>query len=690
MNVDVNNRAQESEQKFDLKLNSEDVVAGIAYIVETRKHPNLVFVIENALTCLPPAWQIWLFNGEDNCLIAAELEERHQRVVAKQLSVPIKSKHDYAALLLTDSFWQELPAEHLLSLQTDSWINPHRKHLLNYCYGYDYVAAPWPHQLQVARPYIPGIGGGGGICYSKRSARLKVLRESRFPHHSGEPHFQPLSADIWFSQAMARLNMSMPSPSIAKQIMVQGVYSDRPFAVHRPWKYLGEQHYQQLCINMKGLAKLKKGCDDWSAKQALVSPATDSKYGRFLLSYAREQIKQQNFYQADLAIQVSIHRGLNLHKAYNLQGIIAHQLQLPVHAAQYFERALTEKPNFVKARDNLKSILALSALPVNTEEKYMLIHSWGAGFGADILFLLGQLLLAELAGRVPVIYWGQNSLYSDSKNEDVFSKIFSPVNNGHVDDLLKYQKDVYPSHWQSMTLKRFERKTKTRHPKTGIKKQITGIYYLSRQEKLVVAGENTSILMLQPWLLPNSEYKGLSVANTYRMLVVKYLSPLPWLVSKAQCFSQDKFVGGRYLAIHLRGSDKSQEKQSADLDDINKNLLARLEAYPEALPIFLMTDDLRILADMQRRFGHRLITTNVSRTDTTNTGIHHRENNKLDLAHEVMFEVLVAKGAVHFFGCGFSYLACLCTYFRSQDSGNTLLPFDVMTRFIDIPLLPKS
>ena len=55
----------------------------------------------------------------------------------------------------------------------------------------------------------------------------------------------------------------------------------------------------------------------------------------------------------------------------------------------------------------------------------------------------------------------------------------------------------------------------------------------------------------------------------------------------------------------------------------------------------------------------------------------------------VLLDMLVASRSSHFYGCGLSYLACMVSYMQASKSSSTLLPFDVMTRFIDIPMPNK-
>lgn len=51
-----------------------------------------------------------------------------------------------------------------------------------------------------------------------------------------------------------------------------------------------------------------------------------------------------------------------------------------------------------------------------TDNRYLLIKSWGFGFYSDVIAVLGSLLLAEITHRTPVVHWGKNSLFGSFEN----------------------------------------------------------------------------------------------------------------------------------------------------------------------------------------------------------------------------------------------------------------------------------
>jgi len=160
---------------------------------------------------------------------------------------------------------------------------------------------------------------------------------------------------------------------------VESVYSKEPFAVHKPWVYLTGKQFLSLCDKNKGLKELKEGCelpmiqsDDYEKEV----------YRKFLLRFARACLKENNFYQADLALQVCQQRNPSSSVAFNLQALLAYQLGLYDQALSFVNQAIKLQPKFNKAIENralIKSALSRKAkLKIKnqkTQERYLLIHS---------------------------------------------------------------------------------------------------------------------------------------------------------------------------------------------------------------------------------------------------------------------------------------------------------------------------
>lgn len=671
---------------------------GTAYLVETREHENLDLVLASVDECLPENWSIKVFCSSGN--------EKHVELALKELSrcsrielleTPLIDQAAYSKLLLNDEFWQGFDTENLLCFQMDSLFNPKQSALLKIICQFDYVGAPWSESIQRRWSYIPSLGGNGGVCFSKRSARLQALAQAKTPRvvcFEGHSE-QALNEDIWFSNAFIELGMNLPSCGQAQQLLVESCYSQAPFAAHKPWRYLAYDDYQSLLKEMPNLELLRVGCNEERKYLNLKKSDQRNGYRSFLHRFARACLSSDNYYEMDLALQVCQSRFPDDAIAHNLHAMLAFNLGLYEHALKHVNKAIELNPSLQKANDNKRVILKVSdrvknQVPVTdvkkAEVRYLLIHAWGSGMGFDLMHLLQQLLLAEMTDRTPVVYWGKSSVYNATPHEDCFTRFFEPISNVCFDQLEPLHASVYPEYWQSRPLNDFLRRTRWRNKINKQLYRITPLYYLARAEPLLVAGEFTNITTMLPWLNANSDYKGLSVTDVYRRLMTKFIKPKPSLQAKADDFVKQCFNSAPFIAIHLRGTDKHREKQASNLLEINNSLIEKLSALDEKFPIFVMTDDSRQIKFMQKRFGRRVFSVDVTRSENNELGVHlTATDNQTQLAQEVLIDVLIAQQSSHFFGCGLSYLACVVAYRRKAQEQTTLLPFDVMTRYSDIP-----
>jgi hypothetical protein len=703
---------------------------GIAYIIETRNHPNLALVLENADQCLPQNWAIWCFYSDANKSEYQRITEnmlREVKLVA--LTKPIKNLNDYNHLLLSKAFWQQFTAENLLGIQTDTLINENAKHKLKELLAFDYIGAPWSSRIHKRFPYLPEKGGNGGMCFSKKSARLQALEKAKTPRSfTDEKETFNFNEDIWFSKAIAEIGLRLADPDTASSLFVESIITENPFAVHKPWNYVKtvseKNAYAALLEKMPQLKTLQQNCENpqYAKPSTNVNSQKDfretsnedkseskneskNSYRKFLLDYARDRLHFNNFSDADLALQVCESRYPNHPVAFNLHGLIAFKVGALIQAEQFVRRSLAIEPGFKKAQDNLKAIQkhknyskentkdTTKDTTKESDQRFLLINSWGSGFGFDLLYLLGQLLVAELSNRTPVIHWGKNSMYnqnSENPKYNAFNDFFEPINALTCEDMQQYTPNVYPEHWQERELSDYIRRTRWRNTANKQRFQISSIYYLAREEKVAVSGEYCTLKMLRPWLPEEHELFGQSTESMYRHLYKKYLKPNSHIQAQAKEFIEEAFGSKSFYAIHLRGTDKYQEAQSKNINEINQQLVKQLELDAKKHPIFLMTDDANIATELKKQFGSQVHFTKATRvTESKQGGVHHQSENKRQIGEEVLIDILIAAKAAHFYGCGFSYLADLISAIRTEKS-STLLPWNLLDRFIDIPKEPEA
>lgn len=414
-------------------------------------------------------------------------------------------------------------------------------------------------------------------------------------------------------------------------------------------------------------------------------------YRRFLLKFARACLQEGNVHHADLALQICQQRYPQDPVAFNLRAILANALGMVDKAMEFLDAALAVKPDFQQALENHKVMYSLAkqrgaAKQLSGQPRFLLIHAYGGGFGLELLYLLKQLLLSEITQRIPVVYWGKNSLYNGDPSSDCFTNYFEPINAVKIEQLYPLQENVFPQNWQFRALTDYEHCTGWHNKKNGQIYRLSGVHYLNRRENLVVSGEFTSIKTLLSWSASDSEWAGVDVAQAYRRLARRYLRPQLRLVRQALEFIEVNFFGQPFLAIHLLGSRGSDPSRGDAINQTNEQLLLMLSRHEPDLPIFVMTNDVRELARARKHFGMRVRYTSATRIDGQKPSEPLDVVDKRAFGEHVMTDILISARAQHFYGCGLSHLACAVAYLRDEDQHSTLVPYDVNTRFSDVPV----
>ncbi len=141
----------------------------------------------------------------------------------------------------------------------------------------------------------------------------------------------------------------------------------------------------------------------------------------------------------------------------------------------------------------LRSAAFLSG-PTTDEKRYVVIKPWGYGLWSDVDHVLGQLLLAEMTGRIPVTDWGAASRYACPDGRDAWRDVFQPVSDVRVDDLLSLAAEpssVFPPKWSADNLRQSEI-----NRFDGSWSRVSGLYLLARPERIVVSDFYTGIRTL--------------------------------------------------------------------------------------------------------------------------------------------------------------------------------------------------
>lgn len=365
-------------------------------------------------------------------------------------------------------------------------------------------------------------------------------------------------------------------------------------------------------------------------------------------------------------------------------GLIADAVNLKKFAQKYLEAASRFAPAWDPPRALLAKMLQqleegetnVSSKSEGDWEKFLLIKAWGYGFWSDVSHVLGQLLIAEITGRIPMIHWGANSLFGDGTGKNAFDFYFEPVSGYVIDDLFQERYDFFPPKWNYKNL-REENLNKFSGPYA----RMAGLYFLNRPEKVVISDFYTGIVDLLPWIPSYHGLYGLSIDELYRYLIKKYLHPRGEILDAIEEFYMRNLGSSDFISVHIRGSDKIVETGIiANIEEQYFKIIDEVISVHKGYRIFLMTDDLNFLNAFRKKYGDRIVTTDCQRTDSQ-TGIHYQSVvNRRRLGIEVMVDTYIAARGNVFIGLGWSNPAVIVFLLKDWKSEDIYLIGDNMYR----------
>ncbi|MDB9774572.1 O-fucosyltransferase family protein [Candidatus Pelagibacter sp.] len=383
-------------------------------------------------------------------------------------------------------------------------------------------------------------------------------------------------------------------------------------------------------------------------------------------------LQKGNIPLAEIYIRIVLSKKPSDPYALNFLGWISSALNLHEIAIFYFEKALEKDNKWKLPHKNIDKIKKYLKIKNDCNQdkiiknnktkntKYLLIKAWGYGFFSDVSHVLGQLLIAELTERSPIVYWGKNSLFGDGTEVNAFEHYFESFSKLSINEFEKNTFSYWPPKWNNNNLK-FKEVNKWHGPYS----RIAGQYFLNRPENVVISDFYSGIVDIKPWIPSTNPLFKLSINEIYYYLVNKYLHPKTLIKKRVDSFLQNKLMKSSFIAVHVRGSDKVIEQKN--LDSVNKqyeDIINKKILIDPSLKIFLMTDDIRILNRYYVLYGDRVVATKSQRTNG-NQGVHYKNfSNSLEIGFEVMTDVYIAAKAEIFIGNGWSNTSQIVRYLK--------------------------
>ncbi|MEI4828205.1 hypothetical protein WAX78_01835 [Bacillus sp. FJAT-53711] len=294
--------------------------------------------------------------------------------------------------------------------------------------------------------------------------------------------------------------------------------------------------------------------------------------------------------------------------------------------------------------------------------RFLLIKAWSCGFWSAMEHVSGQLLIAELTDRIPVVFWGADSLYAseDPLVKDAFTMYFLPVSNYSINDLTNENYTYYSSRWNRNNL----------HLPGQLDfssaQDISNLF--NRSENVLVSNVHISILYFTQWIKKSHPAYGLEFHDIHRYLYNKYFKLQPYLSGEIEDFYLKNMKSKHpILGVHIRGSDKIDEVPNLhQLNDLYpKEIDNYLKNNPDA-SIFLLTDSEKTLVKYQELYGDKIIYTDCMRTPFDNIPLHHLPYYDTKMKGvDIIKDTYLATKCDHFIGANYSNVSL--AVFRLKD-----------------------
>ncbi|MDF2941982.1 MAG: hypothetical protein K0S01_840 [Herbinix sp.] len=299
------------------------------------------------------------------------------------------------------------------------------------------------------------------------------------------------------------------------------------------------------------------------------------------------------------------------------------------------------------------------------KERYLLIKSWGYSLWADVEHVMGQILVAELTGRIPVIYWGMNSMYSEALNTNSFELFFEPISSYTINDVVHPDFTYYPPVWNFSNVMIDD-------PDKLKWKYRDLVSMMSSNADVVVSDVYYHMSAIIPWIKPSHPMYGISAHQIYRQLYQYYLIPRPEVKRKINEFinSNTNFRDEKpIVGAHVRGNALVHEiNQLYSANNFyTPNIWQFFNKY-NARHLFLITDSKRIEKEYMKLYGSNdiLIVSDskkkpfqgpVRQCNTNYPNKRHKGAELIKDTFEVIKDTYLAAECDFFIGNGYSCLS---------------------------------
>ncbi|MGP7818799.1 O-fucosyltransferase family protein [Niallia sp. 01092] len=297
--------------------------------------------------------------------------------------------------------------------------------------------------------------------------------------------------------------------------------------------------------------------------------------------------------------------------------------------------------------------------------RFLLIKSWGYSIWEDVDHVVGQLLVAELTNRIPVVHWGMDSLYSESISSNSFELFFEPISNYTVKDVILPNHTYFPPVWTYENVL-VEDADKLKWKNRDLNSMMNS------DANVLVSDVYYHVSSIIPWIKEGHPAYGKTPHQVYRYLFDKYIKFNPEIIKEAKQFihTHPDFRDEKpILGVHIRSNALVNE--IGQIYNLNNNyhpvIWNFMHSY-QCRHIFLMTDSKKYVTEFGKLYGKydKLIPSDSKKTFLKGR-VHPNRSNYPNKRHkgieleidtrEIIKDTYLALQCDYFIGNGYSSLS---------------------------------
>ena len=234
----------------------------VLVLIENRINQQWLFTVLNSWLMAPLDMEFWLIADQASAARARQLLNQHAPGLAAQVltveellpGTKLSNHGSFNAMLKHSSFWNQLPHEQILIIQTDALL---ARPLDSFFFQFPYLGAPFlprqhseyfemrqengrissffktdtPIHGSPDRDVYPHLHGNGGLSIRQRSV-MRAICECWGAQSPAEEQ-----EDVFFSRHVARI-AAMPPLEIAQAFAMETTYNPAAIGSHACWKFL--------------------------------------------------------------------------------------------------------------------------------------------------------------------------------------------------------------------------------------------------------------------------------------------------------------------------------------------------------------------------------------------------------------------------------------------------------------------